>query len=340
MHARMPTLRRDTKAVLAVLSYHSWEVDVATLRDDVRALRREGWSFVSASEALALIRSERVPAPRCVLLTTDDGHVEDEEWAGALRDLECQAVTFVCSALVPPERREFYRRMACSEDFAVEDHGSRHSQHVSSSRVLGYVAEPTPARAREGIVLAPGEPLLATASEVESRRFDPEPEAIRVLRMAATSASPSDIRGSRWRAGVEVELIRRRLAMRRLGRLYLRGTFETREQYETRVAEYLRRSRDSFEQMFGRPPRLYAYTWWAGNDTTDDILRRLGYLGSLRGTGAMQRPDGRTFAIPRIPIGPSTPRPLDLEGQPVRARLPRPGLAPLRIAAKRIFGIG
>lgn len=333
-------LRRDAQAALAVLSYHSWEVGVAALRDDVHALRREGWTFVSASDALALVRRERIPASRCALLTTDDGHVDDEPWADALRELECPAVTFVCSALIPPERRDFYRRIACSEEFSVEDHGSHHFQHVSSSRVLGFATEPTPARARDGVILAPGEPLLGTASEVESRRFDPEPEAIRILTAAGMGASPSEIGGPRWQAAVEEELIQRRLAVRRFGRLYLRGRFETREQYEARVAEYLRRSHALFEQVIGRPPRLHAYTWWAGNDTTDDILRGLGYAGSMRGTSALQRADGRTFAIPRIPVGPSVPRPLDLEGVPMRARLPRPGLAPLRMAAKRMLGIG
>lgn len=336
----MLTLRRDVRARLAILSYHSWELDVATLREDVRELRRGGWRFVSAGDALAIIRRERMPAPRCALLTTDDGHADDEEWAVALREIECPAVTFVCSALIPPERLEFYRHAARSDEFAVEDHGSHHSQHVSSSRVVGYAAEPTPARARDGVILAPGEPLLGTASEVDSRRFDPDPEAIRMLVLAGASASPSEIHGARWRAAVEHELVQRRLAVHRFGRLYLRGHFETREEYEARVTEYLRRGHALYEDVFGRPPRLYAYTWWAGNDTTDDILRGLGYAGSLRGKGAVQRADGRTFGVPRIPIGSSTPRPFSLDSVPVRTRLPHPGLAPLRAVAKRMLGIG
>ena len=340
MPARMPMLRRDAQAAVAVLSYHSWEVGVATLREDVRALRRDGWTFVSASDALALISRERLPAPRCILLTTDDGHAEDEEWAVALRELECPALTFVCSALVPAERREFYRRAARSEEFAVEDHGSHHRQHVSSSRVLGYATEATPARARDGVILRPGEPLLGTASEVASRRFDPEAEAISMLSAAGVNSSPSDISGPCWRGAVEAELIRRGLAIRRFGRLYLRGHFETREQYEARVTEYLRVSQSLFQNLFGRLPRLHAYTWWAGNDTTDGILRNLGYLGSLRGKGSVQRADGRTFGIPRIPIAPSTARPLNLAALPMRAWLERPAFSPIRVAAKRLLGIG
>ena len=339
MPARIPILHRDSPVALAVLSYHSWELDVATLREDIRTLRGDGWTFITVSDALALIRRESLPAARCVLLTTDDGHVEDEEWAAALRELECPAVTFVCSALVPPERHEFYRRAARCEEFAVEDHGSHHRQHISSSRVLGFAAESTPARARDGVILAPGEPLLGTASEVDSRRFDPDPEAIQTLVAAGASASPAEIRDRRWQAAVEGELLRRGLAIRRFGRLYLRGRFETREEYEARVTEYLRRGRVLFEQVFERRPRLHAYTWWAGNDTTDDVLRGLGYEGSLSGTGALQRADGRTFGIPRIPVNLSTQRPLDMEKIPMRGRLPRPGLAPLRAAAKRMLGI-
>lgn len=332
-------LSRDGRPMLAVLSYHSWEVGVPTLREDVRALRAAGWTTVSASDALAFVRRERVQPRRCVLVTTDDGHVEDEEWASALHALECPAVTFVCSGLVPPDRLAFYRRMAAGEEFAVEDHGFRHAQHISSSRVVGYAHERTPARARDGVTLAPGEPLLPTGSEVATRRFDPDPEAIELLVSAGASATAAEIRGDRWRRAVEDELVRRRLAVRRLGGLFLRGRFESREQYEARVTEYLRGGRAKFESAFGRAPQLYAYTWWAGNETTDEVLRTLGYAGSLRGTGEMQLPDGRTFAIPRIPIAPATSRPLDLDGIASRGRVPRPDLQSLRHAAKRILGI-
>jgi hypothetical protein len=86
-------------------------------------------------------------------------------------------------------------------------------------------------------------------------------------------------------------------------------------------------------------PRLYAYTWWAGNEITDEFLRRLDYAGSFRGTGATQRADARTFAIPRIPITATTMRPLDLAVLPTRSRLRRLELEPLRAAAKRMLGI-
>ena len=335
----MRLLLRERAATLAVLSYHSWEVSVPMLRDDVRELRRAGWTIISASDAIAFVRRERAPAARCVLITTDDGHVEDEAWAPALRELECPAVTFICSSLVPPERRAFYRQLAASGDFAVEDHGLRHNRHVSSSRVLGYAHEPTPVRATDD-VLSPGEPILPTASEVESRRFDPDREAVALLARAGASASPAELRGTRWRTDVEEQLIKRRLAVRHFGRLFLRGRLETRDEYEARVTEYLRRGRSLFEEVVGRPPTVHAYTWWAGNETTDGVLRSLGYAGSFRGTAAMQRPDGRPFAIPRIPISPGAHRPLRLDALPVRPLIPRPGLAPLRVAAKRMLGLG
>ena len=278
--------------------------------------------------------------PRCALITTDDGHVEDEDWSRALRELECPAVTFICSSLVPPERRGFYRQIGASDEFTVEDHGLRHSQHVSSSRVLGYATETMPVRATEGLVLPPGAPILPTASEVESRRFVPDPDAVAQLVSAAAGVPPREIADARWRGSVEAQLVRRRLAVRRFGRLFLRGHFETREEYEGRVSEYLRRGRALFEEVVGRPPHLYAYTWWAGNGTTDGMLRALGYDGSFRGTGALQRADGRTFAIPRISVGRSTPRPFQFGRVPVRPSIPRPGLAPLRVAAKRVLGIG
>lgn len=332
-------MQRDRKPTLAVLSYHSWETDVEQLRTDIAGLRCAGWVPVSANNALAMIEGDRAPGAKCVLVTTDDGHVEDEDWAGALRELGCPAVTFVCAALVPPARRAFYQRLAASDDFAVEDHGLRHDRHISSSRVRGYVADPTLDSARTTLSLPRGSPLLATASEVAFRRFDPDPEAIRLLTAAGACASAEEIRSTHWQAAAESELLRRGLAVRRFGNLFLRGRFETAAEYERRVADYLRTGRHAFQENFGRAPRLHAYTWWAGNATTDAVLRSLGYLGSFRGTGELQGADGRTFAIPRIPIRGADTRPLDLGVFPLRARIPRLTLAPLRVAAKRVLGI-
>jgi hypothetical protein len=310
------------------------------LRDDIASLRRAGWRTVSLTEALAFAGGSPSPAARCVLITTDDGHAEDEEWAVTLRQLECPAVTFVCSSLVPAERREFYVGLAARDEFAVEDHGFRHEVHASSSRVLGYMSEATPTRTREHVILAPGEPLLPTASEVASRRFEPNAEAIELLREAGRNASPAEIQGARWRDAVERRLLHEQLAVRRFGGLYLRGRFETSEEYEKRVTEYLRHSRTLFEKFFKRSPRYYAYTWWDGNRTTDSVLTRLGYLGSFHDTGSLQPPDGRTFAMPRIPVGPDTARPFCLDGYPMRQRTLPVDLRSLRHTAKRLLGIG
>lgn len=332
--------RLERATMLAVLSYHSWEVGTDALRADVRHLRASGWRIVTAMEALAYIQRRGDPSARLVLISTDDGHVEDEEWADVLTELDCPAVTFVCSALVPPERIAFYRRLASSEHFAVEDHGSHHEQHISSSRILGYVPERTAARARTGVVLAPGEPVLITTSTVATRRFDPDPAAIEFLTSLAASASCAEIRGARWREAAESGLLRRKLAVRRFGHLYLRGRFETRTQFESRVGEYLEGSRSLFERTFGRPPRLYAYAWWAGHSTGDRMLRHLGYKGSFHGTGALQRPDGRAFGVPRIPVGPTTGRPMPLDHLPARPIFTPPRLESLRAVGKRLLGIG
>lgn len=332
--------RAEHGAVIAVLSYHSWQTPAEQLRRDVEALRRGGWRMLSAPELAAAVESGDAPAPRCAVVTTDDGHAEDEDWASALRAMECPAITFVCSDLVPAERRPFYRALAADDLFAVEDHGRLHERVFASARLLDYVRPgagvvPAGATSRE-----PGAPVLPIGGAVAHRAFVPHPEALAWLREVGARSEPGEIGAPAWRARVERQLWRRGLAVARLGRIYLRGHFETEEQYRARVADYLRGGRRAFEQAFGRRPRFYAYTWYEGTPIGDAVLREEGYTASFSGRDALQPAAGSRFAIPRIVVDPGAPRPIALDRIPGRPRPTRAAVGRARRLVKQLLGIG
>jgi hypothetical protein len=322
-----------------VLSYHSWETAPDVLLDDIAALRGAGWSAIGVDELHDNVARRAARAGRCVLVTSDDGHPEDEQWIAALRSASCPGVTFVNVGRLGADRAAFYGSLGPDALVAVEDHGRWHRRCFIGSRVLDLVGPDTRLGGLDHLALPVGYPLCATAGELSTPAFLPDPRiAVAVGEATAEAGDGGATTGNVGATVIEV-LLGRGLARRRLGQLHLAGRFESGDEYVRRVGTYIEDGRRAFESIVGRPPRYYAYTWWQGSRAADAVLAAHGYRGSFWGRDRAQRADGRPFGMPRVMVEPRTPRPLRLDGVRPRGFLAERTSAPVKRLIKTALGV-
>ena len=319
---------------LLVLSYHSWETPAETLRRDIADLRALGWRPISRADLLSGSITSNA-----FLVTTDDGHSEDEGFFAVLLKAECPGITFINVGRLPPGRVAWYRERARGDAVAVEDHGQWHRRHFVSSCVTGWAGAEPPREDIAHLGLVAGHPLCALGGELSAPRFHPDPAIADVARFIAASSDPELIGGPQWAQRLERELVMRQLATRRLGRLCLRGHFERWDAFEARARDAVLEGRRAFEQQIGAAPRLYAYTWWQGSLRVDRVLERAGYAGSFWGRDRMQPVNASRFGIPRVEMSPRTPRPLRPDAYPDRTALSRHSFDRARAFAKQLAGV-
>lgn len=322
---------------LVVLSYHSWETGPETVIADVKSLRERGWSDVSLVESADFIAGSRRRAGRYFLVTSDDGSPEDGELVGALRSVGCPGVLFINIGRIEHERLGFYAGLATSGDIAVQDHGRLHRKQFISGSVFDHVTESAYLGGLEQWGLAIGMPICASSGEIARRRFTPDRSAMELAAETAGRSTCQEGSGP-WKQEIQEALERKGLGYRRLGRFYVRGVFECESEFRERVRGYLREGREEFAAKVGRLPDYFAYPWWQGSGATDAILKELGYQGSFAGAGFIQRQDGQLFGIPRIPVGPDTPRPIRLD-LPCRPRFGKGLTERFRGVCKTALGI-
>ncbi|NUQ21438.1 MAG: polysaccharide deacetylase family protein [Gemmatimonadaceae bacterium] len=324
---------------LAVLSYHSWDVEPAVLGADIRALRKDGWRFVSAREALDFVHGRLAGTDeRLALVTSDDGHPEDVEFRDTLRREGCPGVTFVNVGRADADRLAWFRETH-SEEWSVQDHGPLHRRQFVSGHLTGVV-HGQKIGGLEYLALPMGAPLLASAGQLASPRFDPHPEVIALAAEWASEQGTATISSPAWLAEISERLRRLRLAYRWRSRTYVVGSLETNEEFERRVKREVAEGRTAFEDALGHAPTMFAYPWWQGSSIGDDELSRSGYEATFAGTGYVQGRAMSPYSIPRVVMDPTTPRPLNLAEFAERSTSSWSGLrGRVERAAKRMMGV-
>lgn len=304
---------------VAVLSYHGWEIDPERLVDDVRSLRSRGWRDLSLDQLMRL-SPRAVAASKYFHVTLDDGSERDAECVAALARESCPATLMLSLDIMSAEARRVCLALA-GPDVAVEDHSLRHARVFRTRHVIGFWSPAAPAvSAPERLGLHEGDPICSYAGELTGRAFVPDARAIALCRTrAAANGLPSG--DARWHNDLASTLETAGLAFRRVGRLCVAGTYETRSAFVDRVAAYLADGRRRFTEAAGRAPAAFAHPWWEPSPTADRILQSLGYRATFSGRGVW---DGRsTMAVPRVFVSNATPRPLDPYRADARPWLPR-----------------
>jgi hypothetical protein len=295
--------------VIAVLSYHGWEIDPELLAADIVTLRSAGWRDLSLDElGRAVERGER--PGRSFHVTLDDGAKEDAACVDALRSVGCPATLFVPLEAMTAADRAAYDSLRSASGIVVEDHSLRHQRTFHYRHVVGFHCGERPLMTSpERLGLQTGDPVCTFGGELVRPRFVPDERAIRICREHAAALKGATPGGPAWHAALADVLIANGLASWRCTKLCLAGAYEPRAAFAERIGGYLRSGFERLRAFTGRSPVAFAHPWWQPSASADRILADLGYLLTFSGRGLCR--DRRRFAIPRLPVTRRTPRPLD-----------------------------
>jgi hypothetical protein len=293
---------------IAVLSYHGWEISPEYLAADVIALRAAGWRDVSLDELPALL--DRGGSHRYFHVTLDDGAAGDLACVDALRTVSCAATLFVPLEAMTPKDRVACESLRSASDVAIEDHSLLHRRTFHYRHVIGFHCSERPfLTSPERLGLRIGDPVCTFGGELVRPRFIPDEGATRICREHAATLSAASRGGDEWHAALAAALIANGLASWRLARLCLAGIYEEEDEFNGRIADYLRTGFERLRAFTGRAPKAFAHPWWQPSPVADRVLRELGYALTFSGRGLCR--ERRRLAIPRLPVTNRTPRPLD-----------------------------
>ncbi|NUQ93636.1 MAG: polysaccharide deacetylase family protein [Gemmatimonadaceae bacterium] len=328
----------SARARLAVLSYHSWDTPPELVAEDVRALRRQGWRFVTAGEATEFLHGRPVAGERLALVTTDDAHATDAAFRDALRSESCPGVTFVPVGRICAERVQWLRETHGAE-WSVQDHGPMHHRQFVSGHVTAIYHGQNVGEL-EHLALPIGAPLLVSAGELAAPRFDPHPEVVALCVEMARNEPKDVLATEQWLTHVRAALHKAKLAYGWRGRTHVLGTAESSAEFEQRVAREIIEGKALFERSIGHTPTLFAYPWWQGNAVADRIFAEAGYRATFAGAHRVQPEHHSPYSVPRVVMDSRTPRPLDLDAIHDRGRRDW-GSVRRRVeaAAKRVMGV-
>jgi hypothetical protein len=323
---------------VAILSYHGWEIAPARLAADVASLRRDGWRDCSLADLEAMAAGARRCHGKYFHVTLDDGAEGDLACMDVLARASCPATFFLSLGIMSDSALAAYRRVLAGPltgGLTVGDHSLRHQRTFHSRHVVGFHSAEAPLMTSpERLGLQPGDPVCTYGGELVRPRFMPDPRAVDVCREAAGRIAETPGTG-KWTAAIADRLLASGLASRRLGRLCLRGRYETREEFRTRMVPYLIEGRDRLAGFIGSAPTAFAHPWWMHGPAADRELQALGYRVTFSGLGLW---DGRgALAIPRIFVSNDTARPLAPEQIDTVARAQSSSWASVRELGRRLL---
>jgi len=292
------------------------EAEPVSFESKVEHLARNGYVTLSADEQLAVLRGERLPPDRAVVMTFDDGRASVGSVAAPLlRKHGMRAVVFLVPGRVPEEPGGALlswgeiEALSATGLFDFQSHTHLHARVHTGPQLAGFV---TP-RSRLGYeafdqpLLREGErdlvgeeaplgaPLFRSAPRMsEELRFFEEP-AVRERCVAEVAASGGE--GFFLRADWDARL--RGL----LRRVPVRGRTETTAEREEAIRRDLAESRRAIEERTGRTVRHLCYPWHADGPTARRLAVEVGYdtawCGKVPGTPLSRRGDDPR-AIARI----------------------------------------
>ena len=314
----------------AVLCYHSWNLELRFLAEDIEGLRKNGWKDISLAELVTLKKRRGLSGKKFFHITNDDAAPADGSFSDCLQSLACPATFFVPSGNLLPDRVDFYRRLDQGGLVTIEDHSLHHRKMFLGPKFVEFFSEKARSTGLEPLRLERGMPIVEFGSELAGPLFHVDEKVNAFCKVKSNGVDLSDVE-STLRDLIR-PLISLGLARKRAGRIYVLGHFESRVAYRRRIEEYLKEGRRRFEAIFERVPLAFCYPIYQFSAETERCLGALGY--ELRFAGMNRLWNGRSALVPRISVGTASPRPLDLDAMSRRPLRQRAGDALMAVGLK------
>lgn len=285
---------------MTVLFAHSWEEDFADyFREALRFIREKGLPVLDRQGFLKHLAENRPFPARSVLITLDDGALQDEEALCLLEEYDLPAVSFVIpNPCVPeryyrqPENWKMWARMERGGRVAVEAHSMTHARVFSSPRVADFVLDPPEGINILGLDPRPGTPVLETGPALVSRRYFPPVHLMdRCADHYARTLADQSLPAGERKEALRSFLVQGGWAEPGAGsgttamapaRLELKGgTWESREEFHERVYRDVTLSKELLERRLGKQILLFAYPFGAVTEELAGLVRRAGYAAAF-----------------------------------------------------------
>lgn len=292
---------------VAVLCYHSWNIETELVANDLQQLLTEGWTALTLGEMLQVKKGWRPKGERFFHVTNDDVSVTDENFAKVMQELNVPATFFVPTGLIPQNRLGFYKELDQGGLIAIEDHSLYHRKIFSGPKLMGFYSDRVEFMALDHLKLQNGMPVLESASELIGPLFK--------LDQNINDFCLEHSRNVDWANETEIldgivePLISLGFAKRKKGGIYLSGTYETDEEFKTRIRNTLVSGKTSFVNIFGRSPTAYCYPFYQHTTFLEKSLLNLGY--QLQFGGGNIYWNGKTPLVFRFSIDRITKRPIN-----------------------------
>ena len=152
---------------LAVLCYHSWNIETESVAKDLQQLKTEGWTALTLQELLEVSKGRYPKGGKFFHVTNDDVSITDENFAKVLQDLNVPATFFVPTGLIPQDRVDFYKKLDRGGLIVVEDHSLYHRKMFSGPKLIGFYSENAKSTGLDHLQLQRGMPILEGGFNVQ-----------------------------------------------------------------------------------------------------------------------------------------------------------------------------
>jgi peptidoglycan/xylan/chitin deacetylase (PgdA/CDA1 family) len=282
---------------LLVLSAHSWETGFESrLKSALEKITAMGMRVISCNEFLLHIREKKEFSPGTVLLTFDDGALQDEIAFRILKQFRLPSIFFVIpSPNVPykyyrqPQNLEMWKQFRASTMVSIESHTMTHAKVFINDRVTSIVSRALERQNIEDFDYRAGAPIFESAPGLTHRKYFPDKSMI-------------DRCVDKWH-----EIINRGMTTQQAAEIlfedlrelqkesYSVGFYETEQQMMDRLHNEIVGSKLFLEEKLDKQVKLFAYPFGSYSDLSRNQIEKAGYLAAFT-------TEEKTYSIAQDPL--------------------------------------
>ncbi len=267
-------------APLTVLFGHSWEAGFPDrFAAHLNYLVKNDYRVLEGDELLHYLKTGESFPSRAVLITLDDGVLQDEAACDLLAGYDLPALIFaIPEPDVPAEyyhvegNWDLWRRLAKSGRITIASHSLTHSKVFVSGKIEKFVLGSPERQNNQEFDYRPGAPIYKTAPGLVTRKYIPERDF-----HDSCVARLSELVGG----GMSPEAAVRELRSFAEATPRRPDCFEAQAVFRQRIGEEIRQSKKIIEKRLGREVQFFCYPCGAETSEVAGLVEEAGYAASF-----------------------------------------------------------